>query len=240
MRGFRSALAFLTIAGGPARPEPAARAWFAVVGAALGAVLGGAWWLAAHAWPASVAAAIVVAGDLALTGMLHLDGLADAADGLLATAPAPRRLEIMRTPDVGAYGVGVVAVTLLLRFGALAALSARPMLLVALWAVARAFVAAVPDFVPYARAEGAASAFVSGGQPGPVNVLAIAALGAAIVLAGVARGLGGVVAVAAAVAACVGVVAFARARVGGYTGDVLGAVVLVGETVGLVVAAAKW
>src|SRR5688572_19455932 len=57
--------------------------WFPVVGLALGGLLGGWWWLAEHWWPVAVAAVLVVFADLALTGMLHFDGLADSADALL-------------------------------------------------------------------------------------------------------------------------------------------------------------
>src|SRR4051812_18747118 len=76
--------------------------WFPVIGAGLGAIVGGAWWVADQAWSPLAAAVIVVIVDLAVTGMLHLDGLADSADGLLPHATRERRLEIMRTPDVGA------------------------------------------------------------------------------------------------------------------------------------------
>src|SRR3954469_8033716 len=102
MSGARQALSFLTPIGGAATPSPRALPWFPVVGAAIGAALGGVWWLAAGVWPAAaapptgaalggvwglaaevgpaaVAAAVVVAADLALTGLLHLDGLADSA-----------------------------------------------------------------------------------------------------------------------------------------------------------------
>ncbi|MDQ4089145.1 MAG: adenosylcobinamide-GDP ribazoletransferase, partial [Actinomycetota bacterium] len=77
----RRALSFLTPLGGPVAPSPAALPWFPVVGAVLGLTLGGVWWLADRLWVAPVAAAVVVAADLALTGMLHFDGLVDSADG---------------------------------------------------------------------------------------------------------------------------------------------------------------
>ena len=79
----RRAVAFLTCLGGPAVPDARTLSWFPVVGAALGLVVGGAWWGAEQLWPPAVAAALVVALDLALTGLLHLDGLVDSADGLL-------------------------------------------------------------------------------------------------------------------------------------------------------------
>src|SRR5207248_7771705 len=83
----RRAVSFLTPFGGATTPSPAALEWFPVVGAAIGLVLGGWWWLVDRAWSNAVSAGLVVAADLALTGMLHLDGLADTADGLLPALP---------------------------------------------------------------------------------------------------------------------------------------------------------
>src|SRR6202050_5659800 len=124
----RAALAFLTPFPDARPPTPQALRWFPVVGAVLGIALGGLWWAAAKIWPLPVAALIVVLADLALTGMLHLDGLADTADGLLPHLPPERRLEVMREPTVGAFGVGAVVVTLLGRFAVFATLRPAPLL----------------------------------------------------------------------------------------------------------------
>ena len=81
----RRALAFLTPlpVGTTEPPDRRTLAWFPVVGALIGTVLGGVWWGAERRVAPPVAAGLVVAADLALTGMLHLDGLMDTADGLL-------------------------------------------------------------------------------------------------------------------------------------------------------------
>jgi adenosylcobinamide-GDP ribazoletransferase len=230
-----------------------------LVGAALGLALGGIWWAAARAWSAPVAAAVVVAADLALTGLLHLDGLADTADGLLGHfaaggsaapggAPSPpssrpspraRRLAVMADPGVGAFGIGVVAAVLLVRFAALAGLRPSWLLLGGLWCASRTWMAVAARALPYARPEGGlASAFLEG--PGrPVVVGAIGLAGScALLLAW--HPLAGAVSLASATLAAGGVLVLARRRVGGFTGDVLGATGLVGETVGLLVAAARW
>ena len=110
----RRALGFLTPLGGPSSPTPGTLAWFPVLGALMGATLGGVWWGAHHLWPRPVAAAIVLTTDLALTGMLHMDGLVDAADGLLPHLDRARRLEVMATPEAGAFGVTVAVAVLLL------------------------------------------------------------------------------------------------------------------------------
>jgi len=232
----RDALGLLTTFG---RRGGALRAgalpWFPVVGIALGAVVGGVWWGAQQWWPAPLAAAIALAADLGCTGMLHVDGLADAADGLLPHANRERRLAVMRAPDVGAFGVATVVIVLLLQFAGLAARPASVLLLAGLWCAARALVAAVPAVVPYARAEGIATPLLDGARAWPAL-----AIGPAVVLGGLGAGAGGAVAVVAAVVAGVAVIALAVRRVGGFTGDVLGAAVVVAEVAGIVVAAARW
>jgi adenosylcobinamide-GDP ribazoletransferase len=235
----RAALAFLTPFPGARQPTPKALRWFPLVGLALGFALGGLWWATAKVWPLPVAALIVVVADLGLTGMLHLDGLADAADGLLPHLSRERRLEVMREPTVGAFGVGVVVVTLLGRLAVFATLRPAPLLVAGLWCASRTAMAAVVDRVPYARDEsgGLATAFM--GTPVPLFAAGIVLLAAAALAAGWSVPAGPV-AVAAGAVAFAGVVALARQRVGGFTGDVLGAAGFIGETIGLVVAAAKW
>ena len=84
--------------------------------------VGGVWWLAAKVWFRLIAGAIAVVADLALTGLLHFDGLADAGDGLLAPLTRERRLAAMADPAIGAFGALTVGAVLLLRFGAFASL----------------------------------------------------------------------------------------------------------------------
>src|SRR4051812_17036191 len=98
----RAAISFLTPLGGARSPSPSAWRWFPLVGAGLGGLLGAGWWAADRLWPRPVAAALVVAADLALTGLLHIDGLVDSADGLLPHLDRDRRLAVMSEPDVGA------------------------------------------------------------------------------------------------------------------------------------------
>lgn len=235
----RRALSFLTPLGGASRPSGSALVWFPLVGAMLGLALGGIWWAAERAWSAPVAAAVVVAADLGLTGLLHLDGLADSADGLLPHLTRARRLAVMAEPGVGAFGVGTVAAVLLLRFGALAALRPSWLLLGGLWCASRTWMAVAVGALPYARSEGGlASAFLEGrGHPALVGSVGLAG---ALALLVAWRPVPGVVSLASAIAVAAGVLLFARRRLGGFTGDVLGASGVVGETVGLLVAAARW
>lgn len=235
----RSALGFLTVVGGAAPPDRRAPAWFGPVGAVLGLAVGGTWWVAGELWPPLVAALVAVVVDAALTGMLHFDGLADSADGLLPPMDRRRRLEVMATPDIGAFGVLVVTLVVAARVAALGALHPDPLLVAGLWTGSRAAMALALAWLPYARPMGGAA---SGFRAGPAPP-ALAALAAGCVVAAWAfdGGWGPGLAVAAGGLAGFGaVVTLACRRLGGYTGDVLGAAGLVAETMGLLVAAARW
>lgn len=240
--GVRQAVGFLTPLGGAAAPSPAAMAWFPVVGMGIGLGLGGVWWAGDRIWVGLVAAAVVVTADLAATGLLHLDGLVDSADGLLPHLSTERRLEVMRQPDAGAFGVGVAAAVLLLRWAALAAIVPSPLLLGALWCLSRTGMAAAALRLPYARSGGGlATAFrpTGGGSRGTGLALA----GGGILAFATALAWDAVRGPAALVAAVVGTAAvllLAQRRLGGFTGDVLGGAGMVGETCGLLTAAATW
>lgn len=237
-----AALGFLTIVPAARRPSPGTLLWFAPVGALVGGLLGLIRWGGGTLWPPSLTAAVVVAADLALTGLLHVDGLADSADGLLGHLPRERRLSVMAQPDVGAFGVSTVAGVLLLRWAAIAALPvdrwAGVAVFAAVWAMARHTMALAVAAVPYAR-EGGGLASVFRGASGRVLALTPAVLGVVLVSAGLAHPAAGL-GVAFGLAAGWGVISFGVRRLGGYTGDVLGAACVIVETVALVVAAADW
>lgn len=229
-----SALAFLTVLGGARRPDGRAFAWFPIVGAGIGALLALVWLGAGELWSPAVAAALVVTTDLAVTGMLHLDGLADTADGVLPHLDRGRRLAVMAAPDVGAFAVGTVGVALLLRWSALATDEIPAVAMVGTWAASRTVIAVVPAFVPYARAEGLAAPFLAGARP----TLALWLVPCGALLVG-AAGVPGALALVALLGAATAVVALARRRLGGFTGDVLGAVAVVGETAALLALAVE-
>lgn len=233
----RRALAFLTSLGGVAVPDAATLSWFPVVGALLGLGVGGAWWGAERLWPPAVAAAIVVALDLAVTGLLHLDGLVDTADGLLPQVPRARRLAIMAEPTVGAYGVAAASAVLLLRWSALTSMHPRPLLVAGAWCGSRTVMAVAARAVPYARDEGGLASALLGGDWRPVGLYGLIT---AVSLGAVAGGRGSELGVGLGMLVGGLVVLAARRRLGGFTGDVLGAAGLVTETVALVVASARW
>lgn len=232
----RRALAFLTPIGGAAPPSPTAMVWFPCAGALIGAFVGAAWWTGARLWPAAVAAAIALTADLVLTGLLHIDGVGDSADGLLPHLERERRLEVMAEPQMGAFGVTAIVAVLLLRFAAFTAMTPSILAVAGIWCASRTTMAVATRSMPYARGVGLASAF-QGGSPVGVGLYGVIA---AAVLAGIGRGGPGLAAIAATLVGAAAVLWLARRRIGGFTGDVLGACGVVGETVGLLILAAKW
>ena len=233
----RRAVAFLTPVGGAADPSPAAVSWFPAVGAAIGIAVGAVWWGADRLWPPALAAALAVAADLVLTGALHADGLVDSADGLLPPLDRERRLEVMADPRAGAFGVTALAVVVLLRWSALASQRPAVWLVAALWCLSRTVMAVALRTLPYARVGGLAQSF----RGGSAVSAGLSGVGIAVVAVALSSDAARAVAAAlAAVAAAGAVLLLARRRLGGYTGDVLGAAGIVAETAGLVVAAARW
>ena len=229
----RTALAFLTpVPVGGRVPDGGTLAWFPAAGLLVGFAVGAAWWGAGEWWPLLVAAGIAVLVDAVLTGALHLDGLADTADGLLPHLDGPaRRKEVMAAPDVGAFGLVAVVVVLGLRWSALASLAPDAVLVAALWCASRTAMAIALRQGPYVGG-GLGTAF-AGGATWPL------ALGLGVAT-GLAFAAGEPAALAATLAGVVAVVALGHRRLGGVTGDVLGAAGVVGETLGLLAASASW
>lgn len=216
----RSAFGLLTVAP-VGRPGLTAASvpWFPLVGCAIGgavAILDAALSTALPVWPVAV---LDVAALAMLSGGLHIDGLADAADGLLGGGDRPRRLAVMREPAIGAFGVATVVLVLLLDVGTLASASPRA---IPLWVAAGAsrWAMAVGIWaLPSARADGLAAAIRTG--IGPRHALVATILAAALLFPAGAAGLAGIAAAAGA-AALVG--ARAARVLGGATGDVHGAI----------------
>ncbi|MBB6119283.1 adenosylcobinamide-GDP ribazoletransferase [Nocardiopsis algeriensis] len=220
--------------------------WAPVLGAALGAVCGAAAAAGTLLGLPSVLAALLGTGLAALlTRGLHLDGLADLADGLGSGRPAEGALEVMRRSDIGPFGVVTLVLVLgaqVLALGRLAEVS--PWAAVAGAAVAGAagrlavLLACTPR-TPPARPDGLGA--LVAGTVGPARAAAACAGTAVLCLAGLAVSPGFAAACAGAAAAgiLVAVLLLRRAvrRLGGVTGDVLGALAESAATAALVVAA---
>lgn len=237
----REALAFLTpLARSSGRPSPEAMTFFPVIGAALGVLEGISWRGARRAWPALPAAGIVVALDAVLTGALHLDGLADTADGLFAHVPEKDRLEIMAEPAVGTFGTIALVISVVSRVAALSSIEPSPLLLASLSCCSRSLMVIGSRAAPYAREAGLATPFLpTGNDPDRALRAAISGLAISVLVARLACGRRGVLGIAAGCAAGAAVLVGARRRLGGFTGDVLGAAGAVCEAVGLIVSARR-
>ncbi len=191
-----------------------------LVGLVVGGIAAGvAWGALALGLPVGLAAAAVLAVGAMSTGALHEDGLADTADGLFGGWTRARRLEIMKDSHIGSYGTLALLLVTLAAWSALTALLAVEAYaaIVAAAVISRAPMAVIMATLPHARADGLAR---SVGRPS-----GLAALGAVAVAMGVTGPLGlvaGVMSGCAAVAA-LGVALLAQAKIGGQTGDILGA-----------------
>ncbi|OGR83897.1 MAG: cobalamin 5'-phosphate synthase [Elusimicrobia bacterium RIFCSPHIGHO2_01_FULL_64_10] len=243
MRAFFAAVEFLTIvrvgrlSGSGEKWASGTLFWFPVVGLCLGwAAASLDHWLASL-FPIPARSALTLAALVVLTGGLHLDGLADTADGLFSFRGKESILEIMRDSRTGAMGVIAVSCLLIIKFALIFSLpegARRPaFLLMPLFG--RAALVLMITFFPYARKEAgfatpfleyrskwyalwaAALSLLAGwllyGAPGAVSALA----------AGAAAGLAGL---------------FFKEKIGGYTGDTLGASCELIEIIPLLAAAA--
>lgn len=241
VRDLATAIRLLTIVPLGSVDGPAPARFFSVVGWLYGgialAIVGAA--RAAGASEGSgalVVGALVVGAWAALSGLMHWDGLADSADGLGVRGDASRRLEAMRGSTVGAFGVMAIALVLVLQVSAVAATIERggwwPLLaapVVGRWAAGMALAYRAP-----ARPDGLGRRYAHR----DAAIIAVPmTLPAAALVAFAARPVAAAASLAVSLAiAAVLPAPFAR-RFGGITGDVLGATILLAETVVLVAGA---
>src|SRR5215213_9028100 len=156
-----------------------ASVWYPFVGLVIGGFTWLAWKGALFAFPPLVAGVVTLVIWVVLTGGLHLDGLADCCDGLLASTSVERRLEIMKDPRVGAFGVIGLMLTLLLKASALTPVSGMGILLAA--SLAR-WCVLLGGLLPLARPSGMGADFALGFQRSFLLWGAIVPLGIAILL----------------------------------------------------------
>jgi len=185
-----------------------------------------------------LAAVLAVVVLTLLTGGLHLDGLADTADGLGSRRPAEQALAIMRRPDIGPFGVTALLLVTLLQVTSIAAVTSAAVAAAALVAAAVtgrvAVVLATGPGSPAARPDGL-GALIAGTTSTAVRLGTAAALLAAAAAGGAALGgtalaWRGVVAVLAGLLVADLLRRAARHAVGGLTGDVFGALIELGAT----------
>jgi adenosylcobinamide-GDP ribazoletransferase len=218
-------MAFLTVLpvaaaeGGPG--ERLGRAYFPAIGAVVG-LAAAAVFVLLDSFSTPLLAAVAATATLALlTGALHLDGLADSADGLFGGGDVARRLEVMRDPRLGSFGTVSVVLVLLGEVASIASMSPGRAVaaLVIAGALSRLAMLSVITLVPYVRPSGLGVAAGDSSHRG-FDLALGSAFAAVAFLLDWPRALLALCLVALSATA---VAAFARRRLGGATGDVYGA-----------------
>lgn len=260
LKDMRGALALLSIVPvGSLAPEdapsPAAAAWFPWVGVLLGGVVlvpllvlhaasvlyGDAHLLERASLPLAF---LVVGGWAYLSRFLHWDGLADVADGLWGGHTPERRLEIMADSHIGAFGAAAVAIVAIGTYGSISLLLARIGMGMALFAapVFGRLAATFACWLGSPARPGGLGARVVGRPHASGVIIAVMAVAVAAVSMTIEHGLAGTAWSAASVVIAAGVPHALARPVGGVTGDIMGASVVITEAVVLAAAAvmAAW
>lgn len=252
LRLFFVALMFLTrvpvpawVGHDPAWMQTCTR-YFPLVGAFVGAWGAGVLWLTLLVWPPPVAAVLSIAATVWLTGGFHEDGLADTCDALGGAVSRERALAIMKDSRIGSYGALALILVLGLKVMIISALSLTPITAMAalVWShtASRAASVALMHALPYAGdIEHAKARPLAIGihMREPCVAFGLVLLASAAIVVTVAPAAGWVVPLAmsaaffASVAMMLWCVRWLQRRLGGYTGDTLGATQQLVEAAGL-------
>lgn len=239
LRSFLTALSFLTVLGPAPAPRPTLKetgesSWaFPIVGALLGAAL-----LTGHAallrlFPAPVAAILIVALWIGLTGALHLDGWADCCDALMVAAPPEKRRLILKDSRLGSFGAVGLLMLVLLKITAIASAGTPALALFTAPVTGRAALVWLGHGARTGHT-GMAHDFASGIQPSLVKLVVLSAFLVALVM-----GTKGLVAALLGFAAGFCFLHVAQSRLGIVNGDVLGAACELCEAVVVVLGAMR-
>lgn len=242
MQPFFAALSFLTILRIPARwcggEQQIARslAWFPLVGVVIGGAMATLDTLLCALFPGPLLpSALLVIAMIASSGGLHLDGLADSADAFMSSRGKERMLEIMKDSRIGAMGALAITALLLVKFSALASLPQawRTPVIFLMPVAGRMALVVKTNLLPYARATGGLATLTHGhNRPwqGIVALSILTTLGCALL------GWRGVWIAAASLLATLLFARYCKAKIGGLTGDTLGAACELVEVVPALVA----
>ena len=203
-----------------------ASVWYPFVGLIIGTLAWLAWTGSMLIFPPWVAAVVTLTTWVMLTGGLHLDGLADCCDGLFASTSLERRLEIMKDPHIGAFGVLGLILVLFLKVAALASLTQAAGFSILLAASLARLCILPAALLPMARPSGMGADFAAGFRRTFIFWGAITPLLLAVLL-----GIRGIISIMMGVGALLLILWLARSRIGGVTGDVFGMIVEVVEVV---------
>ncbi|NSL56083.1 adenosylcobinamide-GDP ribazoletransferase [Uliginosibacterium aquaticum] len=214
--------------------------YFPLVGLLVGLISSAALWTAQQFWPGPVAVLLAMLLGLLLTGAFHEDGLADSADGFGGGWETAKVLSIMKDSRIGTYGAIALVSALLLKYATLTALSASALLALPLaHALSRIPPLLIMAGMTYVREDDSTRAKPVAEGLGPVEWLGGSLLGLAPLAAAVALGLLSPVRGLALLIAltCTGLICarYFKSRIGGYTGDALGAAQQVCELTGYLV-----
>ena len=231
---FRNAVRFLTILPVRSVPGEMAPDWLTrclkyspLVGAGIGLASSLVWLIANELWDSTIAALLAIAASIVLTGALHEDGFADTFDGFGGGWSIEKRLTIMKDSRIGTYGALALGLGVALRITALAALSpwAGAAVLIAAHAAARAAPSFVMLKLSYSGDVAAMKVPYIQSRPRTDELLFVLVITAA---AAVPLALISVISIAAGwicgAALAAALAAWSRRLIGGYTGDVLGAI----------------
>lgn len=241
MKGFFAAIKFLTVLPVPggwsgdektlARSVP----YFPLVGLVIGLIAAAFDYTIGQILPLLPTSALTIIFLIGLTGGLHMDGLADTADGFLSARPRDKMMEIMRDSRTGVMGVLAVVSVVLLKITLLTVIltSSRWVVILIMPLAGRAAIIALMTALPYARPEGGRATLFAGRLSWLHCLWAWGLM--LVVSGGLAQGIG----LAGALFALVVTVLFClynRSKLGGYTGDTLGAVCELAEMAPLLAA----
>lgn len=231
MRNLRTALGLLTTLpfGMPEvwQPGDSGRAaiWYPLVGVVVGGLTWLCWLILTLYFPPLIVGVLTVMVWVALTGGLHLDGLADCCDGLMGSATTRRRLEIMKDPHLGTFaGIGLLLV-LMLKAATLSLLAPSSGIAIILATTMSRWLILPAGLLPLAHPGGMGADFASGLRRSAIFITALLPLGIAFL-----SGITGFLAVLTALLAAAAVLGLAMIRINGITGDVLGMLVEITET----------
>jgi adenosylcobinamide-GDP ribazoletransferase len=227
MKRFLAAIQFLTILPLPRGLSPDERAlggslpFFPVVGLGIGAAVAASDWVLGLLFPVGVTSVLAVILLIAASGGLHLDGLADTADGFFSSRPRERILEIMRDSRTGPMGVAAIVCLVALKIALIASIASpdRAWVLLLTPVAGRCALLIQMALLPYVRPEGLARVFHRNRSlaHAPWALMFLIAAG------GLAGGIPGLVAGGVSFLFALLFTAYVRQRIGGLTGDTLGA-----------------
>ncbi|MBU1169440.1 MAG: adenosylcobinamide-GDP ribazoletransferase [Proteobacteria bacterium] len=232
MNAFFSALQFITILPvGKNRPYDAVGMipFFPLVGLLIGVMLAGFDAMAMTLWPKDVVAVLDVIFLIVVTGAFHLDGLGDTADGLFSHQSKERALEIMKDSRVGAMGLVAIICGLSLKWAGISSLPGpgwdRAMMLVIVPAFARSSILFGIRFLEYGRSQGTGKAHFD-------EALTLKGFRWVLIPVGLSLFLGfkGLLVNLIFVLVVLAMVSFYKRKMGCITGDMLGAMVEVTES----------